>query len=479
MIVHRATSCALALALVTAVHANDANLDPAFAGTGSRILPLEAAGANSSSDEAFDVVRDAQGRYLVFITSRPSIQGDSGPRNVAVVRLLADGNIDTGFGTAGRVQHASGMVETADADIDSQGRMLIAGTVFTSGTPASAASAVLRLSANGQRDPSFGSNGLSGFDFLNAFEEARAIRIDSSNNVVVGGHARDVLGNLDFYVVRLRALGGGVDTTFGAGGMRRIGFDVGSDRQDVLGGMALMGDGRIVVVGAAFGDTSPAIEGQVAIARLTPGGAFDPTFCATATCIADSPPGNNAGKRAIEARPRNGLVALPAGTAVAIDGIGGIVIAGESVIPAADEEAGFLLRLDINGDLDRGFGNALSPGFRDIAVDRTQVFAKDVLIDAQRRIVVSGFVRREPATLDAKALFATRFLVNGALDTAFAVGGSAYAEYGFGGSVGGFAGRTLQDGGRMLMTGYVLGAGTGRDAIVLAIGEPAFANGFE
>ncbi|MFT7775101.1 hypothetical protein [Roseateles sp.] len=80
----------------------------------------------------------------------------------AVVRLLPDGRLDTGFGTAGRVVaaiSASNWDEATALVRQFDGRLLLGGWVYT-GNSSSADTVLLRLNADGSRDEGFGPGGV-------------------------------------------------------------------------------------------------------------------------------------------------------------------------------------------------------------------------------------------------------------------------------------------------------------------------------
>ena len=114
--------------------------------------------------------------------------------------------------------------------------------------------------AGGDLDPSFGDGGRSVIQSgISAAAEAVAIRPDGG--ILLAGGSAD-----GFVLTRLDA-GGAIDRDFGDAGVRTIGFDgFGGGRV----GMALQGDGRIVVVGTT--------RHHFAVARLTPDGQLDPSF---------------------------------------------------------------------------------------------------------------------------------------------------------------------------------------------------------
>ncbi len=160
-------------------------LDTSFGGTG--VVPTPLGSASGLEVGAYAVRRGPSTTTLVAGTDLTS----SGSPRGTVIRLRADGTLDTRFGNRGIVR-----VARKDRDIritsmvrDSQGRILLAGT----GRPPD--SLLVRLRPSGARDQRFGSGGLTypvlgrppfGEPVFTSFE---GIDINGSRAVVVGSSA--------------------------------------------------------------------------------------------------------------------------------------------------------------------------------------------------------------------------------------------------------------------------------------------------
>src|SRR5262249_62262184 len=68
---------------------------------------------------------------------------------------------------------------------------------------------------------------------------------------------------------------GTVDKPYGINGLSVAAFNLGGNNEDLLQGLALQADGKIVLVGSA---KTPLGINDIAVARLNPNGYFDPTF---------------------------------------------------------------------------------------------------------------------------------------------------------------------------------------------------------
>lgn len=184
-----------------------------------------------------------------------------------VARFTRNGAVDTSFaGGAGYYTAALGDSSTAaSVVIDRGGRIVVAGSASVGGQ---LDVLLLRLSRNGALDTSFGSGGHVRVGDPAVNERAVAIAMMSNGKIVVAGDAGS--GNRDFLVRRFRT-NGSPDTTFGVGGVVTAPTTGGDDQAE---SMAIMGGGRILVVGNSF-DGGP--HTPVA-ARYTSAGALDPSF---------------------------------------------------------------------------------------------------------------------------------------------------------------------------------------------------------
>ena len=129
--------------------------------------------------------------------------------------------------------------------------------------------ALARLnSSNGWLDTSFGSGGKVIHNAGGGGEHIKAIDVQDDGKIVVAGSTNaGTDGSLDFFVARYTSAGV-LDTTFSGDGIHQ--FDLGSSTGDMLEGMDLQSDGKIVVGG--YSGTA------WAVARLTTAGAMDTSF---------------------------------------------------------------------------------------------------------------------------------------------------------------------------------------------------------
>lgn len=298
----------------------------------------------------------------------------------------ADGDLDPTFGTQGRTVFT---VTTDDenvggAALDSQGRILISATRFPPSGPSS--SDVARLTASGSPDTSFSGDGVASMNWATppSGSSATDVAVDSADRPLLFGDAGFSGTSFDLVVERLKT-DGTPDTTFSGDGVATVplaGVDIGYAG-------AIDSVGRIYIAGF--------ISNKFGVARLLSDGTLDTTFSGDGIAQVSFGSNSYAG-------------------AIAIDSQGRVVLAG------TDAEAGngltAVVRLTDSGELDPSFdgdGRAtvdIGPGAGEIA--------NAVEIDGSGRIVVAGDTS-DPGPV--YAITAARLLANGSLDTSFATGG--------------------------------------------------------
>jgi len=195
---------------------------------------------------------------------------DFGFEKVNVALYSRDGRRDRSFGRDGRVAIRTGRTSGAGPTLamDSLGRIVVAagrGVLGTRDRSSRTEVVVLRLLADGTRDRRFGKGGRLTFEPM---EVPTGIAVDGHDRVMVlGADRRGGVG-----LLRLTAKGR-LDPTFGRGGYRRtplvggcsVGYDMAFDR-----------DGRILVTGDAT--ASGHCGGTGFVARYTAQGHLDSRF---------------------------------------------------------------------------------------------------------------------------------------------------------------------------------------------------------
>ena len=268
---------------------------------------------------------------------------------------------------------------------------------------------------SGVLDPTFGSGGVAVVPVGSADDFGRAVALQDDDRIVVAGTC--TASNDDFCVVRL-LLDGTLDPDFG-GGTGKVTTAIRSS-VDEANAVALDEDGNIVVAGFSRQGT----KDELAVARLLPDGTLDASF------------------------DGDGKVTTAIGTledqarAVAIDGLGRIVVAGYT--RSANRDLA-LARYLADGTLDTSFS---SDGKVAVPVGTGDDEAAAIAIQPDGRIVVVGYA----ADGSQHDLLIARFLENGSLDPALGGSGTVRIAFGTGNAFG--TAVALHDDGRILAAGY-------------------------
>jgi uncharacterized delta-60 repeat protein len=189
--------------------------------------------------------------------------------NVALVRLNANGERDSSFGSAGVVNHDLGdnRAEVAGAALQPDGKIIVTGAVREVNEP-SKRFATWRFLSNGSPDSSFGVGGLAMMALGDLGGAGASAVVQSDGKIVVAG-MYDAMMSSDFLVVRYVA-NGDLDAGFGTSGATRPLARALNGATDI----ALQSDGKIVVVGGVLNDGSQ----DNVVVRLTASGDRDTSF---------------------------------------------------------------------------------------------------------------------------------------------------------------------------------------------------------
>ncbi len=223
-----------------------------------------------------------------------------------LTRFMPDGSIDTTFGTNGNTVINTGYALTMSLQPD--GKILTVGDLGK----------LVRLNANGTLDTTFGSGGVVNSGY------GRAIAVDSSGGILVGGYTTIGKGNGARQAMSVKRYNssGAVDTGFGTSGTATADFGAGTSSSiwNLVIDTTL---GNTIVAGGTVGSSG------FGIARFTSNGLADTSFGGTGRVS-----GSGASGR--------GLVMQPDGK---------ILVTGQS-----NSDFG-LVRFNYDGSLDTGFGN--------------------------------------------------------------------------------------------------------------------------
>ncbi len=204
-----------------------------FTPTGERDMTFGTMGVAShniavgtNGENARTLVVQSTGRVVVLATVEHLGGADARDRDIALVRFNADGTRDMTFGTNGVVtlDLSTGVVDGTSFVADSawgitrysDDRLLITGSAVRTGGMDSDF-AVVRLSADGARDATFGTNGVVTVDVNNRSASPRTSTILADGSTVTAGYMND--GGIVKPVLFKLTPAGVLDTTFGTGGI--------------------------------------------------------------------------------------------------------------------------------------------------------------------------------------------------------------------------------------------------------------------
>jgi serralysin len=158
-----------------------------------------------------------------------------GTADFSLTRYTPDGMLDSSFGIDGTVtvDVAGGTDRARAVTQQADGKLLIAGSSDNGDTEVGDGNfnfSVVRLNADGSLDTSFGDNGKATFDVEGGRDGAQTINVLDDGRILLTGAAYNTEGNADFAALRLNA-NGTLDTSFGdlADGLRPIDGQATSD----------------------------------------------------------------------------------------------------------------------------------------------------------------------------------------------------------------------------------------------------------
>ncbi len=272
-------------------------------------------------DTATDVLIQSDGKLLVAGTV-----DWNGTRNPFLVRYLGDGTLDSAFASGGKMISSRYTQPAPRIALQSDGRILLA----TRSDTAPYGVLVLRFNQDGSPDLAFGTGGAALIPSVSVSSIAgTAVGADGKITVAV----RLTLRNGEAVGIARFAADGSPDTSFGQSGL----LTVQSSYSWIPLAFALDPDGRIVVAG--FANTGRGYT-DAFVARLTSEGGFDSSFATSGIALIQ--------------QPSNGTEIQ----ALALQPDGQIVAGGRAWGPAYYQSRWLLARYSDAGVLDSGFGSA-------------------------------------------------------------------------------------------------------------------------
>jgi uncharacterized delta-60 repeat protein len=214
----------------------DGSLDTTFDTDGYAVIRF----AGWRQSDADDLVVQADGKIVLS-----GYVADVGRIDAAMMRVNADGSLDTTFGVGGLVVTDLGSnvdENLSKALVQADGKIVAVGFAEFATRDA----ILVRYNADGSLDSTFGTNGQVILDHSGATDSGYDLALQADGKIVMVGFSV-VAGNQDFFVSRFDA-NGVLDTTFGTGGVTTTDFAGGSDTGwDVV----IQNGDKIVVAGSA------------------------------------------------------------------------------------------------------------------------------------------------------------------------------------------------------------------------------------
>jgi uncharacterized delta-60 repeat protein len=256
----------------------DANgtLDQTFGSGTGKVLTSFGSG---SIDFADAVVLGKGGEFFVVGSSTAGGTG----KDFAIAAYNADGTPAGSFNGSGHelLDFSGGDDSANGAVLQSNGELVVAGSTENPSTGVTSI-ALVRVLANGALDSHFGTKGRIVTNLRGVDDEATSVALQPKGQIVVGGESAtgSFAGGLasDFAVLRYTSTGK-LDRTFGRGGYVITSFGEDAAVTNVL----VQSDGDIVASGKTASGFSSTSLGQlgIAVARYTTKGTLDPTFNGT------------------------------------------------------------------------------------------------------------------------------------------------------------------------------------------------------
>ncbi len=241
----------------------DGSLDTSGFGTNGKVITDVSGG----QDQAFSVAMQIDGKILVS-----GQYYNASPFGLVVVRYSSLGVLDTEFGIGGKVITPLSSPNAGESlVVQTDGKILVAGSN-------GADFVLVRYTAAGVLDNSFGTNGIASTDFGGASDSGYSVALQGDGKILVAGSS-----STDFALARYNS-DGSLDNSFDADG--KVTLAIGANG-DVAQNVLVQSDGKIVVTGYSNNGT----DDDFALVRYNADGSLDTTFDGL-TPINHTPTGN-------------------------------------------------------------------------------------------------------------------------------------------------------------------------------------------
>jgi uncharacterized delta-60 repeat protein len=337
------------------------------------------------------------------------IGGQSGCHGIdfALARYNADGTLDRGFGTGGKVltgfptsTTVSGVRSSASAGavaIQRDGKIVAAGSANVA-PGVNSWFAIARYTVTGKLDRTFGRNGKTVTYFgprpRRNYSSVEAVAIQKDDSVIVAGRSSywPIGGGTDFALARYTPRGR-LDPSFGRGG--KVVTDFGAPQSASANAAVIQPNGKIVAVGEDYRGR----RNNFALARYNAHGILDRSFGRGGRVLTKVGEGSSYG------------------SALVLQRDGKLVAAGHA--EGGGHAGHALLRYEADGELDPSFGDGGT-------VISEAGNPNALTIQRDRKLVTAGITA---GAVHPKFLLA-RFHEDGSLDESFGQGGKVHTDFG-------------------------------------------------
>ncbi|SFL25038.1 M10 family metallopeptidase C-terminal domain-containing protein [Azotobacter beijerinckii] len=227
---------------------------------------------DSDGKAIVDIGGSNQGRSLTVLPDGKILLSGSSNGDFSVIRLNTDGSLDTSFGSDGKATFDLGRGDYVySMAMQPDGKILVTGR---SDNGSDDNFGVIRLNADGTLDTSFGSDGKAIFELGYSDDQGHSVTVLPDGKILMAGSSYDYSENstyFDLSVIQLNA-DGTLDTSFGTGGEATADID-GND--DLGNSLLVQPDGKILVAGRSY---NPGYDTEFSVARLNANGSLDASF---------------------------------------------------------------------------------------------------------------------------------------------------------------------------------------------------------
>ena len=192
----------------------------------------------------------------------------------AVVRYQVNGSLDSSFANNGKFTYNlfTNNDRSQSIAVQPDGKILIGGHAETNTSTGESDFILLRLTASGSLDSSFGTNGLVITDISgNSEDELFKIILTPTGQIFAGGYTQNGSTSQNGFAIVKYTTNGSIDTTYGINGIATS-YSMGAETG---GSMVMQADGKIIAASSLDNATN---YGGFGAMRFTTSGSVDPSF---------------------------------------------------------------------------------------------------------------------------------------------------------------------------------------------------------